>query len=147
MWGAWLFLAISLCLGYLTYLLIKRLTTSRSSAGNEISGRGAGIVFGGGVAFGMFVAFYASSLAGFYDLQIRGDHVVLHYLFPDRYVTRPAMNLLKADKEPAFKSKWRLIVHDIDGGVYQSALSSQRDVQLALNALQPVLDPEPSPRP
>ncbi|WP_455377748.1 hypothetical protein [Petrachloros mirabilis] len=119
----------------------------RCKEGNAENGRRSGVVFGTLMSLVTLLVFYASSLTGFYDLQVRGDHIVLHYLFPERYVTYQAMNVLKVDKEPAFKSNWRLVVHDIDGGVYQSALSTQQDVQQALTALKPVMDPESAPLP
>jgi hypothetical protein len=73
--------------------------------------------------------------------------VVLPYLHPERYVTRSAVNLLKVEQEPAFKSRWRLVVHDVDGEVYQSALGSQQDVQRAYALLDPVIEPEALSRP
>jgi len=147
MWGAIVMVAFSLGLGFLTYAIMKRLASMGGAEITPTTGRVRGIVSGTTIAMGVFIGFYASSLAGFYDLQVRGDQVVLHYLFPDRYVTQLAVNVLKVDKEPAFKSKWRLVVHDVDGAVYQSALSSQQDVQRALTALQPVIEPDALPRP
>jgi len=142
-----LLLAFSLGLGFLTYGVVKRLASMGAVEKTPRTGRVQGMVCGAMLALGVFVGFYASSLAGFYDLQVRGDRVVLHYLFPDRYVTQLAVNVLKVEKEPAFTSKWRLIVHDVDGAVYQSVLSSQQEVQQALTALQPVIEPDALPRP
>lgn len=146
-WGALLFLACSVGVGLLTYVVVRRFASMRCKDGNPENGRRSGVVFGILMSLVTVLVFYASSLTGFYDLQVRGDHIVLHYLFPERYVTHQAMNVLKVDKEPAFKSNWRLVVHDIDGGVYQSALSTQQDVQRALSALKPVMDPESAPLP
>ena len=146
-WGAMLFLACSVGVGLLTYVVVRRFASMRCREGNAENGRRSGVVFGTLMSLVTLLVFYASSLTGFYDLQVRGDHIVLHYLFPERYVTYQAMNVLKVDKEPAFKSNWRLVVHDIDGGVYQSALSTQQDVQQALTALKPVMDPESAPLP
>lgn len=120
------------------YALVKRLASAR---------RRAGLVLAGITALSLFVVCYASSLAGFYDVQVRDDQVVLHYLFPERYVTRLAVNVLKVEEEPAFQSKWRLVVQDVDGGVYQSALSSRQEVEQALIVLQPVIEPDAPPRP
>ena len=147
LWGTLLCLAFSVALGVLSYGVIVRLASMGSMDGGGRAGRGAGIVFGVVMSCAAFVAFYASSVAGFYDFHLDGDRVVLHYLFPERYVTRTAVNLLKVEQEPAFKSRWRLAVHDVDGEVYQSALASQQDVQRAYALLNPVIDPESLPRP
>jgi hypothetical protein len=147
LWGAVLFFAFSLGVGCLTYGLARRLACMGSLNEKRDVGRGTAMVLGALIGAGAFVAFYASSLAGFYDLEVSGDHVVLHYLFPERYVTRPAVNLLKAEQEPAFKSRWRLVVHDVDGAVYQSALSSQQEVQKALALLHPVIESDTLVRP
>lgn len=146
-WGALLFLACSVGVGLLTYVVVRRLASMKAEQAIPGNGRSSAAVFGAITSLVTLVVLYASSLTGFYDLQVRGDHIVLHYLFPERYVTYQAMNILKVDKEPAFKSKWRLVVHDIDGGVYQSALSTQQDVQQALIALKPVMEPESAPLP
>lgn len=146
-WGVLLLSAISVGLGFLVYVLLKRLASRGATGKDANAGRRAGLVLGGITALGIFAVFYASSLAGFYDLQVRDDQVVLHYLFPERYVTRLAANVLKVEQEPAFQSKWRLVVHDVDGGVYQSALSSRQEVEQALTVLQPVVEPDSAPRP
>ena len=149
LWGVVLLLAVSLGLGLLTYGFVQRLaSTSQGAAQTTVrTGRSAGIACGVMAALVVFVGLYVPSLAGFYDLQVRGDQVMLHYLFPERYVTQLAVNVLKVDKEPAFPSKWRLVVQDVDGAVYQSALTSQQEVQQALTALQPVIEPDVAPRP
>jgi len=147
LWAALLFFAFSLMLGYLVYATVRWVASRGSIAEGRRAGRSVGVVLGVVIGLGVFLVCYASSLAGFYDLQLRGDHVVLHYLFPERYVTRLAVNLLKVEKEPAFKSRWRLVVHDVDGAVYQSTLSSQQDVQKAYALLDPVIEPEALPLP
>lgn len=149
LWGVVLLSAFSVTLGFVTYAIVKRLASSSQGATQTTpkTGRSAGIAFGVMTALGVFVGLYVPSLAGFYDLQVRGDQVMLHYLFPERYVTQLAVNVLKVDKEPAFSSKWRLVVQDVDGAVYQSALTSQQEVQQALRALEPVIEPEAAPRP
>jgi len=149
LWGVVLLLAVSLGLGLLTYGMVKRLALTSEGAAQTTArtGRSAGIACGVMAALVVFVGLYVPSLAGFYDLQVRGDQVMLHYLFPARYVTQLAVNVLKVDKEPAFPSKWRLVVQDVDGAVYQSALTGQQEVQQALSALQPVIEPDAAPRP
>jgi hypothetical protein len=147
MWGALFFLALSLGLGYAVWAIVKRLACMGSLGESRVAGDGVGIALGVLISLGVFMMFYASSLSGFYDLQLRGDQVVLHYLFPDRYVTRSTFNLVKVEKEPAFKSQWRLVVHDVDGGVYQSTPGSLQDVQGAWTLLQPMIEPEALFRP
>ncbi len=141
-WGALFFLTFSIVLGVLTYGAVIRIVSMGKMNEGRRAGRGAGIALGLIVAIGTFSAFYATSIAGFYDLRVQGDQVVLHYILPERYVTRSAVDLLKVEEEPAFKSNWRLVVHDVNGEVYQSALAGRQDVQQAYALLGPVVEPE-----
>ncbi len=103
------------------------------------------IVLGIGMGIGVFVMFFQSSLSGFRSVELQEDRLTLHYDFPPQDFVYPAMHIIKIEKVPAFKGQWRLMMEDIEGAHYYSALARRHDVEQAWTVLHPLIEGAPSP--
>ena len=86
---------------------------------------------GGLVGLMMFSAVYLSSLAGFYQMELRDNHLLLHYILPDRTVVLSREEMAEAVRVPTFKGQWRLIVYTPSGQEYASAQANYASVRKA----------------
>jgi hypothetical protein len=64
---------------------------------------------------------YASSLSGFYEAEVVGQTLRLHYLFPGVTTEIPLADVATARPIPAVKSRQRLRIVDRSGRQYDSA--------------------------
>lgn len=92
---------------------------------------------GGGALFGatLLALLYASSLAGFYEVEVRGPEVSLHYrlsLDPE-VILQESISGVRA--VPAYRGRWRLELSGAEGRRFESTLASPHDVKRALDAL------------
>jgi hypothetical protein len=76
----------------------------------------------------LFGALYATTLQGFYRLELLDDTVRLHYLFPSHTVTVSRLELRQPERIPAHKGRWHLQLRTQKGDTYQSALANDRAV-------------------
>ena len=94
------------------------------------------VVLGGLTALIIFAAFYFTSLRGFPQLDYRTGQLTIHYMLPERTVVLPFIEVMNVQEVPAFKGQWRLVVVTDTSGIYESALSSQADVNRAAELLR-----------
>jgi hypothetical protein len=81
---------------------------------------------------------YVSSLGGFYELELRSDVVVLHYLTAAT-VAVPTARVSEVVARPAFRGRWRLQVRETDGQAHDSATWSRAAVDRAVAELRTTL--------
>ena len=100
--------------------------------------RGVGRVPAGLAGLMLFVGpgwlVYASSLGGFYEIEARGAHLVLHYLLTPAVELRTA-RVAGVEARPAFRGRWRLHITDSNGARYESATADRETVKAAEEAL------------
>ncbi|MBI5854408.1 MAG: hypothetical protein HZB35_04110 [Nitrospirae bacterium] len=89
-----------------------------------------------GVAGVIFGALYVSSLSGFYEVELRGDHVSLQYILPAQTKDLSLAGIVQVTRMPTFKGQWRLVIATASGQVYQSVHASPATVQEAVGALR-----------
>ena len=94
------------------------------------------VLFWAGSALIIFAAFYFASLRGFPQLDYRTGQLTIHYMLPERTVVLPFIEVMNVQEVPAFKGQWRLVVVTDTSGIYESALSSQADVNRAAELLR-----------
>jgi hypothetical protein len=88
----------------------------------------------------LFGALYAATLQGFYRVELLGDEVRLHYLFPAHTVTLSRIELAQAEQ---VRSHLRLRTHQ--GVTYESALANERAVRESWQGVNAYLDSPVSP--
>jgi hypothetical protein len=93
----------------------------------------------------IFGAMYATTLQGFYRVELLGDEVRLHYLFPAHTVSVSRLELTQAERIPAHKGRWHLRLHTQQGATYQSALANDRAVLESWEGLTAYLDHQGHP--
>jgi hypothetical protein len=112
------------------------------------SSRDSGIarVLGLAVVVGPVVMVYASSLSGFYEAQIDGTMLRLHYLFP-RVVTEIAIaDVVIVRPVPAIRGRQRLQIVDRSGRQYESATWHPAAIAQSAAELKNLLPRPPSGR-
>jgi hypothetical protein len=112
------------------------------------SSRDSGIarVLGLAVVVGPVVMVYASSLSGFYEAQIDGTMLRLHYLFP-RIVTEIAIaDVVIVRPVPAIRGRQRLEIVDRSGRQYESATWHPAAIAQSAAQLRDLLPRRPSGR-
>ena len=93
----------------------------------------------------LFGALYATTLQGFYRVELLDDEVRLHYLFPEHTVTVSRLELTQAERVPAHKGRWHLLLHTQQGDTYQSALANDRAVLESWEGLNAYLEHADAP--
>lgn len=88
----------------------------------------------------LFGVLYASTLQGFYRVELLDDEVRLHYLFPAHTVTVSRLELTQAERVPAHKGRWHLRLRTFQGDTYQSALANDRAVLQSWEGLNAYLE-------
>ena len=81
-------------------------------------------------AAGPAALLYASSLSGFYDVEVSGDQWRLRYLLPSSVVTLAAEDVKAVEAVPAYRGTWTLHIVTPDGR-YQSATADRAAVTQA----------------
>lgn len=85
----------------------------------------------GSLVFGVLTAtLYYSSLSGFYEAELRDDHLVLSYLHPAT-VELLLDEISSVRTAPAFKGTWCLYVTNAQGVEYASATARREVVETA----------------
>jgi hypothetical protein len=107
---------------------------------------GLGRVLGLALFVGPVVMVYASSLSGFYEAQIDGTMLRLHYLFP-RVVTEISIADVAAVRPiPAIRGRQRLQIVDRSGRQYESATWHPAAIAQSAAQLKELLPQRPSGR-
>ncbi len=89
-----------------------------------------------GLAGVILGAFYASSLSGFYGLEVKHDHVRLQYILPDRMKEVPLSHIADVSRIPTFKGQWRCVIATSSGRVYYSVHAGSVAVHEAVQSLR-----------
>jgi hypothetical protein len=126
-----LFLLWSGVVGLGVYGISYRLLTMGSLDQEQRAGRQTSVVLGTLVALPIFFALYFTSLSGFSRLDFRDGQLTLRYILPERNMVLPFSEVMNVQEEPAFKSRWRLVLTTETSGTYESALASRMDVRRA----------------
>ena len=93
----------------------------------------------------LFGAMYATTLQGFYRVELLGEEVRLHYLFPAHTVTLSRIELAQAERVPSHKGRWHLRLRTHQGTTYESALANDRAVLESWQGVNAYLDSPVSP--
>jgi hypothetical protein len=93
----------------------------------------------------LFGAMYATTLQGFYRVELLDGEVRLHYLFPAHTVTLPRIELAQAERVPSHKGRWHLRLRTHHGVTYESALANDRAVLESWQGVNAYLDSSVSP--
>jgi hypothetical protein len=76
----------------------------------------------------LFGAMYATTLQGFYRVELLDGEVRLHYLFPAHTVTLSRIEPAQAERVPMHKGRGHLRLRTGQGLTYESALANERAV-------------------
>lgn len=95
---------------------------------------------------GPVVMVYASSLSGFYEAQIDGNILRLHYLFPGVVSEMALADVVMARPIPAIRGRQRLQIVDRAGRQYESATWHRDSVAQSAARLKELLPQAPSQR-
>jgi hypothetical protein len=144
-WGATValvaFLLLSLGLSLVVYAVLVRRPSRRSPFQGDLAIQ---VPFAALLSTGVFAllfgALYATTLQGFYRVELLEDEVRLHYLFPAQTVTVSRLALTDAERIPAHKGRWHLRLRTHQGDTYQSALAHDRVVLESWEGLHAYLD-------
>jgi hypothetical protein len=126
-----LFLLWSGVVGLGVYGISYRLLTMGSLDQEQRAGRQTSVVLGILVALAIFLALYSTSLSGFSQLDLRDGQLTFRYILPERTMVLPFSEVINVQEEPAYKSRWRLVLTTETSGTYESALASRTDVHRA----------------
>jgi hypothetical protein len=89
------------------------------------------------------VMIYASSLSGFYEAQVDGPTLRLHYLFPGAVSEVAVADVVMARPIPAIKGRQRLQIVDRSGRQYESATWYRASIAQSAARLKELL-PQPA---
>jgi hypothetical protein len=64
---------------------------------------------------------YSTSLAGFYEAEVRNGQLSLRYLLPQVVTVFPLAEVSEVSAAPAFRGRWRLHIVTVEGHRYESA--------------------------
>ena len=134
--GAGLFLLLSVLLGWAVYGITHRLLSMGSLDQGRAVSRRPSLLLGTLVGLAVFASFYLTSLSGFLRLEHQHGQLTMTYILPARTVILPFIEVMNVQAEPAYKGHWRLVLTTDTSGSYESALSSQADVQQAAEWLR-----------
>jgi hypothetical protein len=139
--GSWFALALfSAMFGTLGWGVAREIRL-RSNANSGIAR-----VLGLALLVGPVVMVYASSLGGFYEAQIDGNMIRLHYLFP-RLVSEIALgDVVMTRSIPAIRGRQRLQIIDRAGRQYESATWHRDSIAQSAARLKELLPRPPSGR-
>lgn len=149
-WGATVACVVFLTLSLGISLLIYAVLVRRSSRRKLFQGEPAiqvpfAALLSTGVFALLFGVLYATTLQGFYRVELLEDAVRLHYLFPAHTVTVSRLELTDAERIPVHKGRWHLRLRTQHGDTYQSALANDRAVLESWEGLNAYLEPEAHP--
>jgi hypothetical protein len=97
--------------------------------------RRTAVILGALLFAGPLTLVYTSSLNGFYEADVRGGRLLLHYLYPMTTEVR-LDDIASVRAAPAFRGRWRLYVTDTRGVEYASATWRREAVQEGAARLQ-----------
>ena len=102
-------------------------------------------VLGLAMFLGPVTMIYVSSLSGFYDAQVDGEMLRLHYFVPGVVREIPLSEVVTARPIPAIRGRQRLEITDRSGRRYESATWYRDSIAKSAARLQQLL-PSTSPR-
>jgi hypothetical protein len=140
------FLILSLAISMALYVeLVRR--SERHSLFQTMSG--IQVPFAALLSTGVFVllfgALFATTLEGFYKVELLDDEVRLHYLFPAHTVSVSRLELSGAERVPSHKGRWHLRLRTQQGEMYESALANDRAVLESWEGLHAYLEHSDEP--
>ena len=100
-------------------------------------------VLGLALLVGPVVMVYASSLSGFYEAQVDGSTLRLHYLFPGVVSEVAVADVVMARPIPAIRGRLRLQIVDRSGRQYESATWYRASIAQSAARLKELL-PQPA---
>ena len=103
-------------------------------------------VLGLALLVGPVTLVYASSLSGFYEAQVDGSILRLHYLFPHVVTEIAVADVVTARPIPAMKGRQRLQIVDRSGRQYESATWYRDSIARSAARLKELLPQAPSGR-
>jgi hypothetical protein len=132
--GSWMALAFfAAVFGGAGYAVARALSRARADVGARWARAAGASVFAGPV-----VLVYVTSVAGFYDLELRQDVLRLRGLIRSTSEV-PLGNVAAVRPVPFHRGTWRLEIHETSGRRHQSATSTRIDVTAAAARLQAAL--------
>ena len=132
--GSWFALCLFTTIFAILGWGIAREVRRRSDGARLMSRR----VLGLALFLGPVVLIYASSLGGFYEAEVDGPILRLHYLFPASTVETPLSDV-SARARPWARGRWRLVVATPSGAEYESATWHRASIEESLARLNKVL--------
>ena len=149
-WGATVafvtFLILSLGISMVLYAVLVRPASRHSPFHGAPDIRVPVAALVSTVVFGsVFGALYATTLRGFYKVELLEDEVRLHYLFPAHTVTLSRLELTEAERVPSHRGRGHLLLRTHEGDTYQSALANERAVLESWAGLNAYLDSTAGP--
>lgn len=93
----------------------------------------------------LFGLLFASTLQGFYRVELLDDEVRLHYLFPAHTVTVSRLEFTEAERVPSHRGRGHLRLRTQQGETYQSALANDRAVRESWEGFHEYLEHVDSP--
>jgi len=105
-----------------------------------------GRVLGLAMVVGPVVMIYASALSGFYEAQIEGSTLTLHYLVPSVVTEIALVDVVAARPIPAIRGRQRLQIVDRSGRYYESATWHRASIAQSAARLKELLPRPPSNR-
>ena len=131
------FAVLASVIGGVVFHLTGRLLRGLSPGGQGVLQRS---LISGTISIGMagviLGVFYASSLSGFYGIEVRDDQVNLQYILPDRMKEVPLTHIADVSRIPTFKGQWRCVIATSSGRVYYSVHAGSVAVQEAVQVLR-----------
>lgn len=135
------FLSLSLAISMVLYVVLMHRASRQEPFHGEPALRMPVAALVSTAVFGLlFGALYATTLRGFYRVELLEEEVRLHYLFPAHTVSLPRFELTQAEHIPAHKGGAHLRLHTHEGAMYQSALANDRAVRESWEGLSAYLD-------
>jgi hypothetical protein len=100
-------------------------------------------VLGLALLIGPVMMVYASSLSGFYEAEVEGQTLRLHYLFPQVVTELALADVVTARPIPAIRGRQRLQIVDRGGRRYESATWHRDSIARSVARLKELV-PQPS---
>ena len=121
--GSWFALGLFAAVFGILGLVLNRQVQRRSPALSRWVARWFGLV----LFLGPLSLIYATSLGGFYEAEVAGRLLRLHYLFGTTSEV-PFDRILEIKAAPWYRGRWRLQVLDSSGSRYESATWNRESV-------------------
>jgi hypothetical protein len=132
--GSWFALSLFTMIFAILGWGVAREVRRRSYGAARIAGR----VLGLALFLGPVLLVYVSSLGGFYEAEVDGPTLRLHYLFPGD-VSEIPLSDVSARARPWARGRWRLVVTTEAGVEYESATWHRASIEESLARLNTVL--------